>query len=127
MRHILHIIVVCVLSSCLFPLWGQQADSKPKYTDLQKQHARIYYQIVLQLKKGESDFDSNFKAFYTPIVNDCERLYKENKKFEAFFREKANDSMENNKQEIAKKQEKARECFHHLAQLTQTISEAYKK
>lgn len=111
----------------LISVFGQNDNNRPKFSDAQKQHAKIYYQIVIQLRKGQHDFDKSFKAFYGPIVNDCERLYKEHKKYEAFFRQKANSSMENNKQEIAKKQEKARLYFEQLADLTQNISEAFKK
>ena len=126
MKTIKPVILTLLLLASLLPLFGQQTDNKRKFTDVQKQHAKIYYQIVLSHRKGQSDFDRDFKAFYTPIVDDCERLFKEHKKFEAFFKEKANASLESNKQEIAKKQEKARICFGQLADLTQTITEAFK-
>ncbi len=120
-------LLACLLIVGFVSALGQNAENRSRFSDVQKQHAKIYYQIALQIQKGQHDFDKSFKAFYAPIANDCERLYKEHKRFEAFFRQKANESMEKNKPDIAKKQEKARICYQQLADLTQTIIDAYKK
>ena len=118
---------VCLFIVGLLPVLGQETDNRTRFSEAQKQHAKVYYQIALLVQKGQYDFDKTFRAFYAPIANDCERLYKEHKKYENYFRQKANESMEKSKQEMAKKQEKARLCYKQLADLTQTIIEAYKK
>lgn len=120
------IVIVCSAFLPFF-LFGQNALERNKLSAAQQQHAKVYLQITQQVNKGKCDFEQILNSFYAPIAKDCERLSIEHRKLEKFFRQKANESMGNSKQEIAKKQEKARLFYQQLADLSQSIQECYKK